>query len=157
MEIARQLRLRDIGGIIVIDYIDMVDEENRQRVTRRLEQALRDDPARTKVLGISELGLMQLTRKRTRNSLESLLTRVCPTCDGRGRVKRAETLAAEIASALRDRMAGGHVGGYRVRVAPDVVAAVRGDLRERIGLAGAVVQVEEAIELELDRFEIRDL
>jgi len=91
-EIARQLRLRDLGGIIVIDFVDMAQAEGRTQVRVRLDEALRHDPARTHVVGMSELGLMQLTRKRTRPGPAMMLTRKCPTCAGRGRVDRAATV-----------------------------------------------------------------
>jgi len=99
IEIARQLRLRDLGGIIVVDFIDMESEASRRQVQQALQEALADDRARTKIVGISELGLVQMTRKRTRPGLAETLTRPCPACDGRGRVKAVETVAWE---ALRE-------------------------------------------------------
>src|SRR4029077_20392831 len=86
-EIARQLRLRDLGGIIVVDFIDMDRPEHRQQVIEALERALQRDRSRTKVVGLSELGLLQLTRKRTRLGLGAALTRDCASCSGTGRVK----------------------------------------------------------------------
>jgi ribonuclease G len=90
-EIARQLRLRDLGGIVVIDFIDMMEESDRQEVLETLKAALQDDPARTRVVGFSELGLVQLTRKRTRPSLMERLSGSCPTCRGLGRLRRGES------------------------------------------------------------------
>jgi ribonuclease G len=95
-EVVRQLRLRNIGGIIIVDFIDMTRETDRKRVSESLAQALRRDKARTSVLKISELGLVQMTRKRTRESLEELLTEPCPQCQGRRVVKSVATLAAEV-------------------------------------------------------------
>lgn len=92
-EIVAQLRLRNIGGIIVIDFIDMDNPTNREKVFDQLEKALQDDKAKTNVLKISELGLVQMTRKRTRESLEQLLTEDCPHCQGRGRVRSMQTQA----------------------------------------------------------------
>jgi ribonuclease G len=94
--IARQLRLRNLGGIVIIDFIDMVEEEHKRQVLRALEKALEKDHARTQVCEVSTLGLVEMTRKRTRESLEHVLCTVCPTCAGRGTVKSAETICYEI-------------------------------------------------------------
>ncbi|MCU0976590.1 MAG: ribonuclease G [Steroidobacteraceae bacterium] len=94
--IARQLRLRNLGGIIIVDFIDMVDEEHRSQVLQALEKALASDHAKTHVSAVSSLGLVEMTRKRTRESLEHLLCRPCPTCEGRGFVKTPETVAYEV-------------------------------------------------------------
>ncbi|MCW9013339.1 MAG: ribonuclease G [Gammaproteobacteria bacterium] len=94
--IARQLRLRNLGGIIILDFIDMVEEDHRRQVLRALEKALDKDHARTHVCEVSSLGLVEMTRKRTRESLEHILCEVCPTCSGRGSVKTAETVCYEI-------------------------------------------------------------
>lgn len=85
-EIARQIRLRDVGGILVIDFIDMAEPSHRERVVQALEEHLRRDRTRTAVLGITRLGLVEVTRKKRRQSLPDLLTRPCPTCGGSGRV-----------------------------------------------------------------------
>ena len=92
MSIARQLRLRNLGGIIIIDFIDMEDEAHRQQVLEALQRALATDRAQTHVASLSPLGLVEMTRKRTRESLEHLLCSACPTCDGRGFVQTAETV-----------------------------------------------------------------
>ena len=94
--LARQLRVRNLGGIIIIDFIDMQDPEHRRQVLRNLERALERDPARTTISTVSELGLVQMTRKRTRESLERTLCETCSTCQGRGTVKSAETVCYEI-------------------------------------------------------------
>jgi ribonuclease G len=94
--IARQLRLRNLGGIIIVDFIDMQDEEHRRQVLQALERSLAADHAKTHVSAVSPLGLVEMTRKRTRESLEHLVCRPCPTCEGRGFVKTAETVAYEI-------------------------------------------------------------
>ncbi len=94
--ITRQLRLRNLGGIIIIDFIDMAEEDHRRQVLRALEKALEKDHARTHVCDVSSLGLVEMTRKRTRESLEHVLCDVCPTCAGRGSVKTAETVCYEI-------------------------------------------------------------
>ncbi len=94
--LARQLRLRNLGGIIIVDFIDMSDEEHQRQVLRALEKAMQKDPARNKITGVSELGLVEMTRKRTRESLEHTLCEECPVCQGRGRLKTAETVCYEI-------------------------------------------------------------
>ena len=95
-EVVKQLRLRNIGGIIIVDFIDMSREADRKKVSDALREAQRRDKARTAALKISELGLVQMTRKRTRESLEELLTDPCPHCEGRRVVKSVPTLAAEV-------------------------------------------------------------
>lgn len=94
--IARQLRLRNLGGIIIIDFIDMDDVEHRRQVLRLLEKSFERDHAGISLSGVTELGLVQLTRKRTRESLERVLCEPCPVCRGRGSVKTVETLCYEI-------------------------------------------------------------
>lgn len=100
-EIVDQLRLRNIGGIIIVDFIDMVDPENRQRVMDAFDTALKQDKMRSTILKISELGLVEMTRKRTRPSLPQLLTEPCQTCDGRGRVVSVATVAYEAIRRIR--------------------------------------------------------
>jgi ribonuclease G len=94
--IARQLRLRNLGGIIILDFIDMKDEEHQRQVLRTLEKALEKDHAKTRITGVSELGLVEMARKRTRESLGQMLCEPCPVCAGRGQVKSAETVCYEI-------------------------------------------------------------
>ncbi|MBU2863111.1 ribonuclease G [Reinekea marina] len=94
--IARQLRLRNLGGIIILDFIDMDDEEHKRQVHRMLEKHLEKDHAKSKVTSVSELGLVEMTRKRTRESLEHVLTEHCNVCAGRGRLKTAQTVCYEV-------------------------------------------------------------
>ncbi len=94
--ICRQIRLRNLGGIIIIDFIDMVDEEHKRQVLRGLEKMLARDPEKTNISEVSSLGLVQMTRKRTRESLEHILCESCPTCQGRGSVMTVETVSYEI-------------------------------------------------------------
>ncbi|MCB1688561.1 MAG: ribonuclease G [Halioglobus sp.] len=94
--LARQLRVRNLGGIIIVDFIDMDDAEHRRQVHRTLEKHLQRDPARCQISGISDLGLVEMTRKRTRESLQRMLCEGCPVCRGRGMVKTAETVCYEI-------------------------------------------------------------
>ncbi|MDA8962968.1 ribonuclease G [Pseudomonadales bacterium] len=94
--LARQLRLRNLGGIIIIDFIDMKSEEHQRQTLRTLEKAVEKDKTTSHVGGFSDLGLVQMTRKRTRESLEHVLSESCHVCDGRGSLKSAETVCSEI-------------------------------------------------------------
>jgi uncharacterized protein (TIGR02099 family) len=123
--VARQLRLRNLGGIIIIDFIDMVDEEHKRQVLRTLEKSLARDHAKTTVYDFSPLGLVEMTRKRTTESLERQLCEPCHECSGRGTVKTAETVTYEIfreitravrqfdAAAAGDRLAEGGGAHHR--------------------------------------------
>jgi len=124
-EIARQLRLRDLGGIIVVDFIDMDRADHRQRVIDVLESALTRDRSRTKVVGLSELGLLQLTRKRTRLGLQAALTHICTTCSGSGRLKTPETVAYEALSEVCRIARSFTAGEVTVRSHPEVARALR--------------------------------
>jgi len=94
--IARQLRLRNLGGIIIIDFIDMQSEDHKRQVLRALEKSLARDHTKTNISEVSALGLVQMTRKRTRESLEHVLCDPCPTCSGRGSIKTADSVCYEI-------------------------------------------------------------
>jgi ribonuclease G len=123
-EIVRQVRLRDLGGIIVIDFIDMQDAAHRDQVLQALEQELRKDRARSRVLQISEFGLVEITRQRTRPSLERLLGRACPTCGGGGTVRSFETLGLEVVREGIHRRWERRTGRLVVRVHPDAAATL---------------------------------
>jgi ribonuclease G len=114
-EVVYQLRLRNMGGLIIIDFIDMEKEQNRDRVHKALEEALRKDKARTNVLRISELGLVEMTRKRTQEGLDRYFHEECPMCDGSGRVRSRATVAFEILRSVR-REAAKHPGARQVFV-----------------------------------------
>lgn len=94
--IARQLRLRNLGGIIIIDFIDMAEEEHRHQVLQTLTARLANDHAKSQIMTVSPLGLVEMTRKRNRESLEHVLCQACPSCEGRGFVKSPETVCYEI-------------------------------------------------------------
>lgn len=113
--IARQLRLRNLGGIIIVDFIDMQESDHRTQVLKAFEKMLSRDHAKTKITQVSELGLVEMTRKRTRESLEHLLCEVCPTCQGRGSIKTAETVCFEVfREILREARAYDAANGYMV-------------------------------------------
>ncbi|MCK5376130.1 MAG: Rne/Rng family ribonuclease [Acidobacteria bacterium] len=129
-EIVRQLRLRDLGGIVVIDFIDMEEVEHRQAVYDALAEELATDPARSQLLPMSDIGLVQLTRKRTRPSLERTLSRECPYCHGSGRIKALPTVCLEIRRELL-AVAAGNVGEQvSLVVHPEVSHYLQGPFRE---------------------------
>ncbi len=94
--IARQLRLRNLGGIIILDFIDMQDPEHRRSVHRAFEKAMEKDPVKTAITGVSDLGLIEMTRKRTRESLEQQMCDICPVCSGKGQLKSAQSICYEV-------------------------------------------------------------
>ncbi len=119
--IARQLRLRNLGGIIIIDFIDMNDPEHKRQVLRTLSRALSRDHARSTVSEISDLGLVEMTRKRTTESLEHRLCEPCRVCEGRGRVKSVDTVCAEIFREVLRAVRQFETGQLRVMATPAVV------------------------------------
>ena len=127
-EIVRQIRLRDLGGIIVIDFIDMDDRRNRQKVVQALEDALRTDRAPTKILSFNEFGLVALTRKRVKQSLERTLCQPCPYCSGAGWVKSVGTICNEILAEARKMAQQIEGDTMTLRLNPEVARALR--LRE---------------------------
>jgi ribonuclease G len=152
-EVVKQLRLRNIGGIIVVDFIDMARESDRKRVTDVLAEALKRDRARATMSRISDLGLVQMSRKRTRESLEALLTDPCPRCHGRRVVKSIATLAAEVLRGIyrdaRRRRAGdmviAHVNPEIARYLYDVGAPALENLEHRLRLK-IVLRSKESLE-----------
>lgn len=100
-EIARQLRIRNIGGLIICDFIDMRSRKNQRRVLEHVKECMRDDDAKCSILGMSEFGLIEMTRQRTRESLQQTLFCECPYCHGMGQIKNHETLSIEIERALK--------------------------------------------------------
>ncbi|NLW24592.1 MAG: Rne/Rng family ribonuclease [Clostridia bacterium] len=102
VEIARQLRLRNIGGIIIIDFIDMENEEHNQEVLAKLEEELKKDKVKAHILGLTSLGLVEMTRKKVRHSLSTALERICPCCEGKGRILSENTIALQIKDELNN-------------------------------------------------------
>jgi ribonuclease G len=119
-EIPRQLRLRDIGGIIVIDFIDMEVEANKRAVLEELRGQLRNDRARTKAFAVSDLGLVEMTRQRERSSLLHYYTEDCPTCGGLGKVPSHETMLVKLERAMRRVAAMGGQKRITVKISPEV-------------------------------------
>jgi Rne/Rng family ribonuclease len=124
-EIVRQMRLRDLGGIIIIDFIDMEERRNREKVMAALEDALRADRAPSKVLRFNEFGLVAITRKRTKQALERTLCQPCPYCTGSGMVKSIPTLCYEIQCEARKMAAEVSSGSLTLRVHPEISKALK--------------------------------
>ncbi|AXQ28264.1 ribonuclease G [Solimonas sp. K1W22B-7] len=144
--IARQLRLRNLGGIIILDFIDMRSDDHRAQVLRALERALLGDHARTQVYPFSPLGLVEMTRKRTRDSLGHILCEPCPTCEGRGTVKTVETVCHEIAREVQRAARQFEAKGFLVLAAPDVIQRLIGE--ESLGLAELEASLNRPIRLQ---------
>jgi ribonuclease G len=159
-EVVRQVRLRDLGGIIVVDFIDMTEEEHRREVVEALTAELRRDRARNKVLAISEFGLVEITRKRSRANLERLLTQPCPYCSGAGRIKSVATLCLELRRELLSRFAEPPEGGVVVRAHPEVARALqqeeRAILEELERSLGVAVEVRGDRDLHQERFVVQE-
>jgi ribonuclease G len=124
-EIVRQIRLRDLGGIIVLDFIDMEERRNRDKVTFALESALRADRAPSKVLPFNEFGLVNITRKRTKQALERVLCQPCPYCTGSGMVKSIPTICYEIQAEARKMAVDLDATSLTLRVHPEIAKALK--------------------------------
>jgi Rne/Rng family ribonuclease len=125
-EIVRQIRLRDLGGIIVVDFIDMEERRNREKVLSALQQALEEDKAPSKALSFNEFGLVCITRKRTKQALERVLCQPCPYCTGSGMVKSIPTLCYEIQAEARKMATADHEGpNLTIRVNPEIAKALK--------------------------------
>jgi ribonuclease G len=157
-EIVRQLRLRDLGGIVVCDFIDMEEKKNRQKVFQAVEQELRKDRSPSKALQVSDFGLVIITRKRVKQSLERVMTEPCPYCSGTGAIKSTSTICYEIFNEVRK--IGPDLNGHRVllRVNPEIARAFREeessvlrDLRQSIGRD---VTVKSDTQLHHEQFDV---
>lgn len=158
-EIAYQIRLRNLGGIIIVDFIDMEKIENREKVFNAFQEAMKKDRAKNTILHISELGLIQMTRKRVRESLGRVLSESCPYCEGKGFVKSSRTLCYEIFRKIT-KMA--HHGGKIIVTAHPSVAELLSD-DERAGLEdienryGVKIIIKEDSKLHQENYEINQL
>src|SRR5712671_7778754 len=124
-EIVRQIRLRDLGGIIVVDFIDMEERRNRDKVMAALDQALNQDRAPSKALSFNEFGLVAITRKRTKQALERVLCQPCPYCTGSGMVKSIPTICYEIQTEARKMSADMDARSLTLRVNPEIAKALK--------------------------------
>ncbi|MDH5737187.1 MAG: ribonuclease E/G, partial [Gammaproteobacteria bacterium] len=119
--IPRQLRLRGIGGIVIVDFIDMLDEEHRRQVLRILEKGQHNDRVNWKISGFSEIGLVEMTRKRSKDSLLRITCEPCSVCQGRGYLKSAETVCLEIYREMQRKSADFKKGRYMILASPTVI------------------------------------
>jgi ribonuclease G len=158
-EIVRQIRLRDLGGIIVIDFIDMDDRKNRYKVMAALEEALKSDRAPTKVLQFNDFGLVAITRKRVKQSLERTLSVPCPTCQATGMVKSPTTVCNEIYVELRKMRKHFEGADVLLRVNPETVKVLKGNggswLSEFEELIGKNILVKSDPTLHPEQFDIQ--
>jgi len=160
-EIVRQIRLRDLGGIIVCDFIDMEEKKNRQKVFQAVEQELRKDRAPSKALQVSDFGLVIVTRKRVKQSLERLLTEPCPYCSGAGTIKSSSTVCYEILTELKKIAQDLDGPGVLLRVNPDIARALkeeeRGVLKDLKSLLGRDVIVKPDVHLHHEQFDVMSI
>lgn len=131
-EIARQLRLRDIGGIVVIDFIDMILQEHQESVLQALEEAVKKDRTKTNVVGITALGLVEMTRKKIRQNVLEVTTKFCSYCDGKGYTASEETIAAQVERILLEYRNAGDIEGVLVQVHPSVAGKLFGEGRSSL-------------------------
>jgi ribonuclease G len=157
-EVVRQIRLRDLGGIIIIDFIDMEKPEHRDQVFKALTRVLAEDKARTNVLEISELGLVEMTRKRVRQSLQSLFCTPCPLCKGGGVVKSDAAVAAEIFRKVQATARVESGPEVHVRAHPDIahyLETERGDALERLQtLIGRKVAIQVVASYHREQYDV---
>ena len=131
-EVARQLRLRDMGGLIVIDFIDMSSTENQRAVEDRMRSALRQDRARVQIGRISQFGLMQMSRQRLRPSLEELTTEICPRCSGQGRIQDTKSLALAILRIVEEESLKERSAGVRALVPLNIASYLLNEKRQEV-------------------------
>jgi ribonuclease G len=157
-EIVRQLRLRDLGGIIVLDLIDMEEKKNRQRVFQEVEKELRKDRSPSKAIQVSDFGLVIVTRKRVKQSLERLLTEPCPYCSGSGTIKSSSTICYEIMTELKKIGSELDGQGVIVRVNPDIARALKEEepalLRDLQQSLGRPVTIRPDAQLHHEQFDV---
>jgi ribonuclease G len=157
-EIVRQVRLRDLGGIIVLDFIDMEDKKNRQKVAQAIEAELRKDRAPSKAVSVSDFGLIIITRKRVKSSLERQLTEPCPYCSGTGTIKASATICYDILNEVKK--VSSELDGYSLvlRVNPEVARALkaesRGVFKELEAVVGRSVTIRIDEQLHHEQFDL---
>ena len=142
-ELARQLRLRDLSGLIVVDFIDMEDNRNQQAVERRMKDAMRNDRARIQIGSISHFGLLEMSRQRLRLSFNESISSVCPHCEGSGRVRSVETAALQMLRVIEDQASKGRMDELRVTINRDVALYILNHKRD------AISALEERFEMRI--------
>jgi ribonuclease G len=157
-EIVRQIRLRDLGGIIVVDFIDMDERKNRQKVMQALEEAMRADRAPYKILQFNDFGLVAITRKRVKQSLERTLCMPCPYCEAAGYVKSAQTVVGEILQEAQKIARAVEGKDVMLRVGPDVARLLKSNqntyLQELEEILGRTVIVKSDAQLHVEKFDL---
>ena len=160
-EIVRQIRVRDLSGILILDLIDMTEPEHREEVFSSLENELKKDRAKSKVLKISEFGLVEITRKRSHANLERLLTRPCPYCEGKGRISTISTICLDIRTSVLQQARRRPLGEILLRVHPDVASALqkeeRAVLEELQQTVGTNILLQSDSDLHHERFDITEI
>ena len=160
-EIVRQIRLRDLGGIIVLDLIDMEEKKNRQKVLQAVEQELKKDRSPSKALQVSDFGLVILTRRRVKQSLERVMTEPCPYCSGSGVIKSSATICYEILDEVRKIGAELDGRGLVLRVNPDIARALKEEekavLRDLQEALGKDVTIRPDAHLHHEQFDVMAL
>jgi Rne/Rng family ribonuclease len=157
-EIVRQLRLRDLGGIIVLDLIDMEEKKNRQKVFQEVEKELRKDRSPSKALQVSDFGLVIVTRKRVKQSLERQLTEPCPYCSGSGLIKSSSTICYEILTEMQKIVSDLDGQGVILRVNPDIARALKEEesaiFRELQRTVGRPITLKPDTHLHHEQFDV---
>ncbi len=157
-EIVRQIRLRDLGGIIVLDFIDMEERKNRLKVFQAFEQELRRDRSPSKAVQVSDFGLIIITRKRVKQSLERVMTEPCPYCTGTGTIKSSSTICYEILDEVRKIGADLDGHGLVLRVNPDIARALKeeeaGVLKDLQQALGRTVAIKPDVHLHHEQFDV---
>jgi ribonuclease G len=160
-EIARQLRLRDIGGIIIIDFIDMEKAEHRQEVLKVLDECLKRDRTKAHILGLTQLGLVEMTRKKVRQGLEASMLRPCPYCQGKGKVLSEETMARKVREELKSILKRSESEAVLVEVNPAVASLLIGaggsNLRDLEKETGRCVYIKGSDEVHMESLNLRAL
>ena len=157
-EIVRQVRLRDLGGIIVLDFIDMEEKKNRQKVLQAVELELKKDRSPSKALQVADFGLVIITRKRVKQSLERVMTEPCPYCSGTGVIKSTSTICYEILSEVKKVST--ELNGYRllIRVNPEIARAFKDEesavFRDLKASIGKEVTIKPDLQLHHEQFDV---
>lgn len=157
-EIARQIRLRNTGGIIVIDFIDMEISEHREKVVKALEEALKKDRTKANVLGLTQLGLVEMTRKKISQGLEDVLQKQCPYCEGKGQVLSEETMSRKVEREIKKLLKHSVIEAILVEVHPTVAALIIGSggshLRELERATGKHIYIRGSAEAKIEEIRI---
>jgi ribonuclease E len=144
-EVARQLRLRDIGGLVVVDFIDMRLLKHRREVEKTMRDSLKDDRARTNASKLSENGLLEINRQRLKKALQLRTHRPCPTCSGAGTIASSEFIGLSVLRRIETRAVTGRLGGVRVELHPELADALQNERRQEL----AALEREFDIEIEI--------